>query len=131
VAAAWRGRLEQESLEQLVMLSEHLGWNAQLFDDLSLALEGLARSGTDEKTAELAALALGLAVRHCIRQETDESQDGAESDDDIRPLMGIAIEVAQWILADPAGAAHLRKRLLTTTIEDLTGAQLALEIGVS
>jgi hypothetical protein len=46
--AAWRGRLEMTALEQVVALSEHLGWDARLVDELTLAVGALARAGAEK-----------------------------------------------------------------------------------
>lgn len=116
VSVAWRGRLDQEALQRVVDLSWHLGWDDRLLEDLAGAFEGLARAGAEDDVVQLAAVALGVLVRSCVRSGSDEPDD--------EPLLRMAVRVAMWIVADDA-ADHRRRESVDAALASVVGGDVA------
>jgi tetratricopeptide (TPR) repeat protein len=116
LSAAHRGRLDEDTLEQLLKVSTRLAADAELLGELIAALPALEEQGNDRDIARLAAIALGVALRLVL---------GCEDEDPERffPFVQAASTAARWIAAD---SAH--ETILTDQLRDICGEEAAREI---
>ncbi len=116
-SAAHRGRLDEQTLEQLLDVSAHLvGGDEDLVHELSGALPALSEKGDDRNVARLAAVALGVALRLGLAQ-------GEEDNEWLVPFVLVGGASARWIDADPP-----RRAILTDELGEICGAEAADEI---
>jgi hypothetical protein len=120
-AEAWRGRIDESRLQQLIELSAQLGWDEGLLDDLELALVRMQRAGRDEQTAEVSAITLLIALRILLRAEANE--------EDWTPIVRAAALTGIWIAKNDE-TAQARRQLVNEAVERTGGrdARNAVEV---
>ncbi len=116
-SAAHRGRLDEQTLEQLLDVSANLvAGDEDLVHELSGALPALSEKGDDRDVARLAAVALAVALRLGLAQ-------GAEDNERLALFVQVGGAAAWWIDADPGRGA-----ILTDELREICGAEAAREI---
>jgi tetratricopeptide (TPR) repeat protein len=123
VAAAWRGRVEEDALQRVADVSHRVGWDDRLLEDLGIALRALSERGDDEAVAELAAVMLAIGVRHWADSDDDDVDDPAALPVSMRPLGTVAVRVALWLAAaeGPSRRELLDTALAETADSDVVG----------
>lgn len=116
LSAARRGRLDEQTLEQLLDVSTRLDADEELLGELTGALPALAEKGADRDVARLAAVTLGVALRLVLPGD-DEDPEG------FAPLVQAGSAAAWWIAADSRRQTMLREQL-----QDICGVEAAREI---
>jgi hypothetical protein len=116
LSAAHRGRLDEDTLEQLLNASTRLAADAELLGELTAALLALAEQGNDRDIARLTAVALGVALRLVLGREDEDPERFV-------PFVQAASAAAWWIVADSAHAT-----ILTDQLHDVCGEEAAREI---
>jgi tetratricopeptide (TPR) repeat protein len=116
LSSAHRGRLDEQTLEQLVSLSEQLAWDWELLVDLTSALPALSEHGEDRDVARLAAVTLGVALRLVLPR-------GGEDPDLLEPFVQAGSAAAWWIEADGR-----RERMLADALHEICGEEVATEV---
>jgi tetratricopeptide (TPR) repeat protein len=113
LSAASRGRLDEQTLEQMIEVSARLAGDENLVAELSSALPVLSEKGADRDVARLAALALVLALRLVLAREGDDAE----------PFVQVGGAAAWWIAAE-----QRRETMLHDELHDICGQDAASEI---
>jgi tetratricopeptide (TPR) repeat protein len=113
LSAASRGRLDEQTLDQMVEVSARLGGDENLVAELGGVLPTLSEKGADRDVARLAAVALALSLRLVLAREGD----------DAAPFVQVGGAAAWWIAAE-----HRRERMLHGELRDICGQEPANEI---
>jgi tetratricopeptide (TPR) repeat protein len=116
LSAAHRGRLDEQTLEQLLEVSTHLAGDEELLGELTGALPALSEKGTDRDVARLAAIALGVALRLVLPRDDGDPERFA-------PFVHAGTAAAWWIDADSGRGTILREEL-----HEICGEEAAREI---
>lgn len=116
LSAAHRGRLDEQTLEQLLGVSTHLAADEELLGELTGALPALSEKGADRDVARLAAVALGVALRLVLPRDGDDP-------DRFAPFVQAGSAAAWWIDADSR-----RENMLQDALLEICGQEAAREI---
>jgi hypothetical protein len=112
LSAASRGRLDEQTLEQMIEVSARIAGDKNLVAELSGTLPALSEKGADRDVARLAAVALALALRLLLAREGDAE-----------PFVHVGGAAARWIASE-----HRRETMLHDELHDICGQDAASEI---
>ena len=116
LSAAHRGRLDEQTLEQLLEVSSWLDTDEALLGELTTALPALSEKGADCDVARLAAITLGVALR-LVFPGNDEDPDR------FAPIVQAGSAAAWWIDADSR-----REPMLRHELQEIGGKEVAREV---
>lgn len=116
LSAARRGRLDEDTLEQLLDVSTRLGEVEALVDELTGALPALAEKGDDRGVARLAAVALGVSAQLMLHTDGDDPKRFV-------PFMRVRSVVSWWL-----AAKAVPETVLTEQLHDVCGKEAGREI---